>query len=664
MRQTLVILVIMFGLGNGIWPSASIAQGAGQPDLTAVSVVENDCSFLIQFDDDPRPLLGDMTCGWLDVPENWAIPDGRRLQIGYVVLESTSADPAPDPVIYLDGGPGGSPLTGVLTFAGLFSGLRASRDVVLFDQRGTRHSSELRCPALGGDRPGLAGGEASAAPPALLYPAELGEPYEVLQQARLDVAPAAAACAREITASGVDLRQYNSIASANDTVALIKALGYDTYNLYGLSYGTRLALVVMRDHPHSGMRSVVLDSSFPPQINGFERYPEEFHEVVMQVFADCELDRTCQAAYPDLRRRFIALLDTLAANPIVTAEGEQINDRDLVQLMQRLSGLIPAAPLVPRMIEELEQGDAATFIAIASGDITAAPAGATPESGSDTPGMDAAAATPFVDEAGLSAAVLFLDVLQQRIETLPDDEADALVAALLGLDARPRARESLVDLVEETFPDDLDARSNLLALVTGMPEADVEEVFTIVADRVSLLDFLTFGMTLPQFNSVECNEEIPFQAFDETVAVAQGLEIPELALGVVQVIANQFATCEVWPSGRAPGFEDAPVHSDVPTLILAGAYDVQTPVSWNKTTFVTLPNARFVEVPMSGHGVITYSDCAGQIVAAFIADPVEPPDTVCAAALEPDWALPSATEIAPTAEMAVTKSAAGEDIAP
>ncbi len=48
----------------------------------------------------------------------------------------------------------------------------------------------------------------------------------------------------------------------------MEALGYPTYNLFGISYGTRLALVMMRDHPGAGIRSVVLDSSFPPEIPG------------------------------------------------------------------------------------------------------------------------------------------------------------------------------------------------------------------------------------------------------------------------------------------------------------------------------------------------------------------------------------------------------------
>ena len=548
MRQSLVMLVMLLGLGSGGWPPSTV-QGATEPDLTAVSVGENDCSFLIQFGEDPRPRLGDITCGTLTVPENWNDPEGRQIQIGYTVLKSTSASPEPDPVVYLDGGPGGSPLTGVLTFADLFAGLRQSRDVVLFDQRGARHSSELRCQGLGGDQPGLAGDTTGAAPPALLYPAEIADPYAVLQQARQEVGPAATACAREIAASGIDLRQYNSIASGNDTVALIKALGYDTYNLYGLSYGTRLALVIMRDHPHSGIRSVVLDSSFPPQINGFERYPEEFHEVVIQLFADCALDPTCGAAFPDLERRFVALLDRLATAPLVTADGESVTDRDLVQLMQRLSGTIPAVPFIPLMIAEMEQGDTTLFAAIATGTLFIDPAAeATPQDAvATTPENANVPATPqVITDGNPSLADAFLDQLQQRIETLPDDEADALVSALLGLNVLPRERETLTALVQSAIDDPL-VRDDLLDIVQAMQEQDVQAVFAIVADRISLLDFLTFGMTLPQFNAIECNEEIPFQSFEETVATARSLAIPELALGVEQAMANQFAICEVWP---------------------------------------------------------------------------------------------------------------------
>lgn len=652
-RLVLVLIVCGLAAVGGPIRMAGVAQtAAAGPDLAAVTLTENDCSFLIQVDEDPRPRLGEIRCGYLDVPEDWTAPDGRRIQIAYTVLESRSDNPQPDPVVYLEGGPGGSALTGIELRAAVFDGMRRERDIVLFDQRGTRLSSPLRCAAYSLDLAFQGGDETVAVAedvaneaeleeeaPLPPFPAELGDPFEIMQEARRTQAAAAAECAREIAATGVDLRQYNSIASGNDTVALVRALGYDRYNLYGISYGTRLALTIMREHPESGLRSVVLDSTFPPEIAGFEQYPAEPHEVVIQVFADCALDPECQAAYPNLKARFTMLLDRLAETPVMTEDGIPITDRDVIEVMQGLSSTIDAVPYVPRMIAELEQGESDTFIAIVSGELSGPGAVADGEVDAAL-AAEAAAATPVAAE--LSPARQFLHELQLRLLPLPEDEAARLFGLLLHLDKRAADRVTIVEFIGRAFPDpeQREARAALFTAVAGMSDADVEELFTALEQTVTLLDFVTLGTSTTQFNSVECNEEIPFQSFDETVAVAQGLEIPELAVGVVEGIAGQFAACEVWPSGRAPAVEAARVASDTPTLILAGAYDFQTPVSWNKSAFVSLPNASYVQVPMSGHGVILYSACAEEIAEAFIDDPARLPDTSCVSQLRPAWILP------------------------
>ena len=90
------------------------------------------------------------------------------------------------------------------------------------------------------------------------------------------------------------------------------------------SWGHQFALVMMRDHPNAGFRSVVLDSSFPPEIPGFERFVTEAHEVVMQLFADCKLDPVCNDAYPNLKERFKVLLHAAEVAPI---EGANVNFR-------------------------------------------------------------------------------------------------------------------------------------------------------------------------------------------------------------------------------------------------------------------------------------------------------------------------------------------------
>jgi pimeloyl-ACP methyl ester carboxylesterase len=121
---------------------------------------------------------------------------------------------------------------------------------------------------------------------------------------------------------------------------------------------------------------------------------------------------------------------------------------------------------------------------------------------------------------------------------------------------------------------------------------------------------------------------------------AQRLDIPDLALGVPETFVKIFAICEHWPSGQASAEAAEAVWSDIPSLVMAGAYDNLTPVSWNKSAFVSLANSEFVLFPMAGHGTLVYSTCAKDIGAAFVANPSAPLDTACVAGLEPEWVLP------------------------
>jgi pimeloyl-ACP methyl ester carboxylesterase len=375
-RLLLCLILIL----NWLWPLQHLTgaqERFATPDLSAVTVITNDCAFLIQGGDDPRERLGDIACGTLDVPENWSSPDGRRIQIGYLVLKSSAMQPIPDPVVFLAGGPGSSPLTSGEIWARFFAGLRQERDVIFFDQRGTRLSSPLRCEeytklmalALPPEVDDSAG-----TPTAPAYLTDIANPEELLQKARELYGPAAEACAQQLMEQGVDLSQYTSIASANDAVALVKALGYDEYNLYGISYGTRLALEVMRNHPESGLRSVVLDSTYPPEVKTYELLSISSHEVAMQLFADCKRAPACDAAYPDLQQRFIALLAQLRTEPVVSGDGTPITDRDLINVMHSLTGRVEIVPYIPLLISELERGEDGTYRGIASGSLFA-PAG-------------------------------------------------------------------------------------------------------------------------------------------------------------------------------------------------------------------------------------------------------------------------------------------------
>jgi pimeloyl-ACP methyl ester carboxylesterase len=121
-------------------------------------------------------------------------------------------------------------------------------------------------------------------------------------------------CRDRLLAQGIDLSTYNSAASAADLNDLRLALGYSQFNLYGNSYGTRLALTVMRDFPQA-VRSAVLDSAYPLEVNLYTALAPNAERAFNVLFDACSADAVCNASYPDLRAVFYGLVNTLNTNP-------------------------------------------------------------------------------------------------------------------------------------------------------------------------------------------------------------------------------------------------------------------------------------------------------------------------------------------------------------
>ena len=93
---------------------------------------------------------------------------------------------------------------------------------------------------------------------------------------------------------------YTTPALADDVADLAPAMPLPRINLYGVSYGTRWALEVMRRHPDL-VRAAVLDGVYPPQVNGEQNEPEIVRRVFEQLYADCAADTLCRERHPDLR---------------------------------------------------------------------------------------------------------------------------------------------------------------------------------------------------------------------------------------------------------------------------------------------------------------------------------------------------------------------------
>ncbi|CAN5857173.1 hypothetical protein BH24CHL6_BH24CHL6_07100 [soil metagenome] len=226
-------------------------------------------------------LLGRQTdCGDLIVAENRSRPDGRRISLHVAIQRTYSPRAAPDPVVYLDGGPGASPLLdGFWTDPFL-----EDRDLIVFDQRGVGLSQpSLDCP-------------------------------EVLFLLIRDELDTMSACRLRLAQGGADLGAYHSAASAADLDDLRLALGYEQWNLYGISYGSRLALTAMRDHP-DGIRSVILDSVYPPQRDIYAEGARNAQRAFDNLFSACLDDPDCGEAFPDLEERFYGVVARLDERP-------------------------------------------------------------------------------------------------------------------------------------------------------------------------------------------------------------------------------------------------------------------------------------------------------------------------------------------------------------
>ncbi|MET0289993.1 MAG: alpha/beta hydrolase [Pseudoxanthomonas sp.] len=181
---------------------------------------------------------------FLTVPRRHGVPDGPGMRLRVVRLPATGGDGRAAPVVYLAGGPGGS---GVGTARGprwpVFDRVRRETDVLLLDQRGTGQSEP---------------------PPPCPYVQRFDDARPLERDAALVALRATAArCVAYWRQAGIDLAAYTSAESADDIEHLRRALGVPRISLWGMSYGTHLALASVRRHGHGIDRVVLLGAEGP-----------------------------------------------------------------------------------------------------------------------------------------------------------------------------------------------------------------------------------------------------------------------------------------------------------------------------------------------------------------------------------------------------------------
>jgi len=242
----------------------------------------------------------DIDCGYVIVLEDRDDPGGSTVSLPVAVARTPSPVPEPDPVIYLAGGGGHAHLDYAHYFMEwVGDAVLANRDFIQYNQRGASDTDpELSCPGYTEFLFSLA----SKPEVSSLW---TGEHIRYLVD-----------CDSNLTGRGVDLTQYNSATNAADARDIRIALGYEEANYYGTSYGTRLGLDLVRDFP-DGVRSIVLDSVYPPEVGYYTEYARSLNRALQAVFEGCANDPACSARYPSLESDFWATVDRLNAEPQV-----------------------------------------------------------------------------------------------------------------------------------------------------------------------------------------------------------------------------------------------------------------------------------------------------------------------------------------------------------
>ncbi|WP_242438561.1 alpha/beta fold hydrolase [Streptomyces sp. CB00455] len=292
----------------------------------------------------PEPIeeLEGARCGTLTVPENRAGPRSKTIELGVAIVPAAAGTPKPDPVVWLAGGPGDDAVgEAKLVVDG---GLNRDRDVILMSQRGTYSADPTAlCPDI--DK---------------FNARAVGLVYDAPSTGRQHV-EATKACRDQLAGRGLDLSAYNDTESAADYEDLRATLGIKQWNLYGISYGTHLALVYMRLHPE-GLRSVGLDGILPPSRAGSAATWSSARQGFDGLFKACADQPACNKRYPNLSGTFDKLVSDLEAKPVTTTVTLPGNDKpvkvvlDGGALVNWMTSATHVAPQVPAALEELANG--------------------------------------------------------------------------------------------------------------------------------------------------------------------------------------------------------------------------------------------------------------------------------------------------------------------
>jgi pimeloyl-ACP methyl ester carboxylesterase len=275
-------------------------------------------------------------CGRMLRPENPNDPGSSEIEIAVAVVPALDLKPAPDPFVPLAGGPGGSAIEFYAAYSLAFEPVRRHRDILLVDQRGTGASSRMDC-----------------------------DVDDDIIEGKFDTEQVIEITRDCLDALPHDPRFFTTSVAVTDLEAARAALGYGPLNLYGVSYGTRVAQHFAKRFPDS-TRSIVLDGVVPPQIVLGPEIATEAQDALDEIFARCAADEACNARFPNLPQAFLQIRAELEARPVtveipnpLTGEREtsEFGTAELAGAIRLLAYNANSVAIVPLLIDAAAAGN-------------------------------------------------------------------------------------------------------------------------------------------------------------------------------------------------------------------------------------------------------------------------------------------------------------------